>query len=176
MAHSKWRNIPSRKSTRYQKDMWGCGIWATTSSLLLPCSRSTLRNRTPSAPSAQSQEKQAAFISHPQPSPHPQPHMQDFRSREASLRGPGVSSLTQSPSALHKRCPRYDRLEECLGSQLHSLQLTQRSEFPLQEWHVWTRGYHSPPSAHSERRSSSTQKQRPTFNSAAVVWGFCPDR
>lgn len=76
MAHSKQRNIPSRKSTKYQKDMWGCGIWATTHSLPLspvPCSRNTWRNRTPSAPSAQSQEKQAAFISHPQPSPHPQP-------------------------------------------------------------------------------------------------------
>lgn len=49
--------------------------------------------------------------------------LQEFYSREASLRGPGVSSLTQSPSALHKCCPRYDRLEEYLESQLQPLQL-----------------------------------------------------
>lgn len=39
-----------------------------------PCSRNTWRNRTPSVPSVQSQEKRAAFISHPQPSPYPQPN------------------------------------------------------------------------------------------------------
>ena len=27
-----------------------------------------------------------------------------------------------------------------------------------------------------QRRKSSREKQGPTFNSAAVVWGFCPDR
>ena len=141
-AHNKWGNISSRKSTKYQEKQWGYVAFEPQLTVFPCCqfhvtgalSWALWERRSPSAPSAQSQEKQAAFTSHSHPHPHPQPHtagilfQTGFPERTRCLFPHPVPICIASTRGMTD--------EEYLGPELHSPQLTQRSEFPLHEWHV----------------------------------------
>lgn len=128
--------------------------------------------RTPSAPSAQSQEKQAAFTSHSHPHPHPQPHtagtlfQTGFPERTRCLLPHPVSTCIAQilPAAWQMKStwgPNYTHLSSLRGQSFHYRNAMSRPGATT---------HHRVPT----RRMSLREKQ--DSDSVAVVWGSYPEK